>query len=550
MRSTVTLITYSAGNVRSAINAIEACGFAVKEAKTEDDIDNAEVSPIHLDSHLKYQIIIFPGVGSFSSVMESLEEQRFIEPLRRYISQDRPFLGICVGLQCLFEFSQESPGVKGMGVIPGKVRRFSEKKKPVPHIGWNLCAVQCENQSWIQDSSHYYFVHSYGFFLDDAAAAKEWVCSLTTYGSETFVSAVRRGNVFATQFHPEKSGRAGLDLIQSFLDQSAGPYLPPVQLVTPKNGLTRRIIACLDVRSNEANEIIVTKGDQYDVREKDSSRKIRDFGTPSDVAGFYYERGADEVALLNITQFRSCPLKDLPMLHVLREVSRKVFIPLTIGGGIRDITEPDGNVVAAIDVVSEYFNSGADKVSIGSDAVYAVERYLKEGTLSGASTIEQISKRYGKQAVVISVDPKRVFVASPSDTTHNTIKTDGALGPNGEQYCWYQCTVKGGREARDIDVIQLVTSCEKMGAGEILLNCIDRDGTNAGYDIELINHVRRSVGIPVIASSGAGNADHFKEVFCRTDAEAALAAGIFHRREVDIMDLKRELILNGCKIRD
>jgi imidazole glycerol-phosphate synthase len=107
-------------------------------------------------------------------------------------------------------------------------------------------------------------------------------------------------------------------------------------------------------------------------------------------------------------------------------------------------------------------------------------------------------------------------------------------GPNGEKYCWFQCTVKGGREGRDLDAVTLARICEELGAGEILLNSIDRDGTNAGFDLELINAVRNAVSIPVIASSGAGSAAHFLEVFTATGAEAALAAGIFHRRGLPV----------------
>ena len=115
--------------------------------------------------------------------------------------------------------------------------------------------------------------------------------------------------------------------------------------------------------------------------------------------------------------------------------------------------------------------------------------------------------------------------------------------------CWYQCTVKGGREGRDLDAIQLVQTCEKLGAGEILLNCIDKDGTNSGFDIELINHIREAVSIPVIASSGAGKVDHFSEVFEKTDVEAALAAGIFHREEVPIEAVKEHMREKGIETR-
>ena len=131
--------------------------------------------------------------------------------------------------------------------------------------------------------------------------------------------------------------------------------------------------------------------------------------------------------------------------------------------------------------------------------------------------------------MVISIDPRRIYVDSPDQVTHRCIKT-GIPGPGGERYCWYQCTIKGGREGRPLDAITLARTCEKLGAGEILLNCIDRDGTNLGFDIELIRAVTDAVSIPVIASSGAGSVDHFLEVFTATEAESALAAGIFHRR--------------------
>ena len=203
---------------------------------------------------------------------------------------------------------------------------------------------------------------------------------------------------------------------------------------------------------------------------------------------------------------------------------------------------------SALEVAAEYFRSGADKISIGSDAVLIALDYLKTGKPSGKSSIEEIARVYGNQAVVISVDPRRVYVKSPDETPHKTIET-AIPGPDGEKYCWYQCTIKGGREGCDLDAITFVKICEKLGAGEILLNCIDRDGTNSGFDTELINAVKAAVSIPVIASSGAGSADHFVEVFQKTDAESALAAGIFHRREVPIQEVKQAMKEAGIEVR-
>ena len=309
--------------------------------------------------------------------------------------------------------------------------------------------------------------------------------------------------------------------------------------------MAKRIIACLDVRTNDNGDLVVTKGDQYDVRD---AGEVRNLGKPVELARRYYEEGADEVTFLNITGFRDFPMKDQPMLEVLQKTSENVFVPLTIGGGIREFTDSEGKYYTSLDVASAYFRAGADKISIGSDAVYVAEQFISSGVKTGKSSIEQISFVYGAQAVVISVDPQRVYVKSPEDTSHALITTKYP-GPEGEKYCWYQCTVKGGREGRDLDVVQLVQACEKLGAGEILLNCIDKDGTNSGFDIELINLVKNSVSIPVIASSGAGSALHFCEVFQKTNADAALAAGIFHRKEVEIAEVKKSVQMSGVEVR-
>jgi len=203
-------------------------------------------------------------------------------------------------------------------------------------------------------------------------------------------------------------------------------------------------------------------------------------------------------------------------------------------------------------------NRGADtiracrsgsQVSIGSDAVHAVaaihEREARgEPGLSGKTGIETILSAYGNQAVVISVDPKRVYV-SPSATREE-------LGPHFDslvigahargnvtaeergQAWWYQCTINGGRAVVDMDVVQLAKGVERLGAGELLLNSVDRDGSGRGFDLDLVQMVRDAVSIPVVASSGAGKVEDFVEVFDQTGVEAALAAGIFHREEVPI----------------
>jgi len=514
----ITLLDYGAGNVRSVVNAIESLGERVFVARSAKDILSADK-------------LVFPGVGNFRTMMDVLNRKGFSDALRRYLASNRPFLGICLGLQALFEKSEEAPGISGLGILKGYVKRFSVNLS-VPHIGWNGIRIQKPSfmANGLSGNEKFYFVHSYHVVPED----EDVVLSRTDYGYP-FVSAVQKGNIIATQFHPEKSGKSGLLVLKNFMDPAAASSAPVRR--TGKTRLAKRIVACLDVRANDRGDLVVTKGDQYDVREKG---EVRNLGRPVELARRYYEEGADEIAFLNITGFRDFPLEDMPMLEVLKQTSAHVFVPLTIGGGIRDYTDRTGRAWSALEVAAEYFRSGADKISIGSDAVAIVERFLKTGEKTGKSAIETISSVYGNQAVVISIDPRRVYVDRPEDTPMHVIKTEFPDNA-GRKYCWFQCTVKGGREGRPVDAVTLARACEELGAGEILLNSIDRDGTNSGFDLELINEVSKAVSIPVIASSGAGCEAHFLEVFTKTDAEAGLAAGIFHRKEVPIGAVKQFL---------
>ncbi|EEB08612.1 imidazoleglycerol-phosphate synthase [Schizosaccharomyces japonicus yFS275] len=540
----VSILDYGSGNVRSLVNAVKYLGYETEWIRDPAKVEDAEC-------------LIFPGVGNFGFVCDSLKEQGYFEPIRKYLASGKPFMAVCVGIQALFEGSTESPSSEGLGIFKGFVEKFDTQTKTVPHIGWNSCAVRSDlthEYYGLRPHSKYYYVHSYMLPANKLSIPTEFKVATTVYEGEEFIGAIMKKNFFATQFHPEKSGLAGLHCLSSFL---SGAFAVPIDGLasrlneTAVGGLTKRIIACLDVRSNDAGDLVVTKGDQYDVREKSAAgSEVRNMGKPVELCERYFKEGADEVTFLNITSFRNCPLRDSPMLAVLEKSAETVFVPLTVGGGIRDITDPDGTFHPALEVAGLYFRSGADKVSIGSDSVYAAEQYYQNGkTLTGKTAIETISKAYGNQAVVISVDPKRHYVDNPSVTSHHCVETS-RVGPKGEKYAWYQCTVKGGREYRDLDVIQLVQACEVMGAGEILLNCMDQDGSNSGYDIELIRSVKQAVSIPVIASSGAGIPEHFEQVFNETNCDAALAAGIFHRQTCSIADVKKHLEKTGILVRE
>ena len=443
----VWLLDYGAGNVRSVRNAIKACGFELKEVRGWEGQARgrervAQRAPIRcgggqrgpdprapLSHHLssspsvclqvesaadlaRAERLIFPGVGAYEQAMGALKASGLDGPLADYVRSGRPFLGICLGLQLLFEGSEENGGVAGLGLIPGTVRRFtcdaSTPRLPVPHIGWNdldLAAGRPPPPMLERvGGRRVYFVHSYR--AEPSPSNGDWVAATADYGGP-FIAAVAKGDVCAAQFHPEKSGGAGLDVLRGFLEGSRGVGQASAEPSgrARARGLARRVIACLDVRANDAGDLVVTKGDQYDVREgseddeqerapgaSGASGDVRNLGKPVDLARRYYEEGADEVTFLNITGFRETPLGDLPMLEVLRRASEGVFVPLTVGGGIRGTTDPDGTPHSALAVAAEYFRSGADKVSIGSDAVEAALAWYARGRVAdGSSAIEQIS---------------------------------------------------------------------------------------------------------------------------------------------------------------
>eukprot|EP00878_Enallax_costatus_P026793 GHUV01028792.1.p1 GENE.GHUV01028792.1~~GHUV01028792.1.p1 ORF type:complete len:424 (+),score=63.96 GHUV01028792.1:103-1374(+) len=312
----VTLLDYGAGNVRSVRNAIKKLGYSIKDVEKPSDIAAADK-------------LIFPGVGTFGQAMDVLKSRGYIQPLVDHIQSGKPFFGICLGLQLLFEGSTESGGHEGLGIIKGRVSAFDPARGlPVPHIGWNTLdqLKSSDLLAAIAPQDRVYFVHTYRAMPSEANA--DWVLATSHYG-EDFVAAVCNGNAMATQFHPEKSGTAGLEILRGFLEpdsaeaQAAANAANSRQLAfvggapgTDVRGLARRVIACLDVRSNDNGDLVVTKGDQYDVREKEGDRDVRNLGKPVDLAARYFAEGADEVAFLNITGFRDCPLEDLPMLQV------------------------------------------------------------------------------------------------------------------------------------------------------------------------------------------------------------------------------------------
>jgi cyclase len=254
--------------------------------------------------------------------------------------------------------------------------------------------------------------------------------------------------------------------------------------------LTKRIIACLDMDGGR-----VVKGVRF--------KNLRDAGDPAECARAHARSGADEIVLLDITATSG---NRRTLLDAVRSTARSLFVPFTVGGGIRQLDD-----AAAV------FDAGADKIAINSAAV-------REPALIG-----KIAGRFGSQAVVVAIDAKKI---------------DGRSANGG-----FEVFVAGGRVPTGRDASQWAREAAACGAGEILLTSMDRDGTQSGFDCELVRAVAETVSIPVIASGGAGSAQDFIEVFRDGHADAALAASIFHFGIENIAQLKRELLDASVPVR-
>jgi cyclase len=255
--------------------------------------------------------------------------------------------------------------------------------------------------------------------------------------------------------------------------------------------LAKRIIPCLDVDNGR-----VVKGVKF--------VEIRDAGDPVENARRYNLEGADELTFLDITA--SSDDRDT-MAHVVRDVAKEVFIPLTVGGGIRELGD-----------IRRMLNAGADKISINTAAVFNPE------------FVARAADKFGSQCIVVAVDAKRVSAAD-------------------EPGRW-QIFTHGGRKPTGIDVLEWVTRMDSYGAGEILLTSMDRDGTRIGFDNELTRQVSRAIKIPVIASGGVGNLQHLADGILEGEADAVLAASIFHFGEFRISEAKAYMRRQGIEVRD
>ncbi len=273
--------------------------------------------------------------------------------------------------------------------------------------------------------------------------------------------------------------------------------------------LTKRIIPCLDVREGR-----VVKGTQF--------VNLRDAGDPVEVAALYDREGADELIFLDIAASHE---RRRIMIDVVARTAEQAFMPLTVGGGIRTLEDIRGLLQA-----------GADKVSLNTAAV------------QDPDLIRRSAERYGSQCIVLAIDAKRRAESREPRAETDLSRLAATQGVPGSQLSW-EVYIHGGRTPTGKDAVAWAVEGEKLGAGEILITSMDRDGTKDGYDLELTRAIAEAMRIPVIASGGAGTLEHLYQGLVLGKADAVLAASIFHYREFTIPEAKRFLNERGVPVR-
>ena len=467
------LIDYGAGNLFSVQNALNRLGLGSRLITSPAGLKDVER-------------IILPGVGNFGAAAERLRASGVFDALKNWAAAGRPLLGICLGMQLLFDASEEDGGRSpGLGVFQGRVVELRGPRRI--HIGWNTIIPKGARR--ILPEEFYYFVHGFAPRAENACD----ILAESRFGETVFSAAVGRGAILGVQFHPEKSGVVGLDLLARWAGgrmesgTAAVPGLKASPIGTGKESSLPavRVIPCLDM-----DEGRVVKGVQFE--------NLQDAGDPAELARGYDAQGADELCFLDVgASWKSRKT----LLEVVRRVSKEVFIPLTVGGGLRSVED-----------IREALNAGADKVSLCTAAVE------NPGLLTVAA------ERFGRQCVVLSLDAK-------------------AKGGS------WTVTTHGGRRDRNIDAIDWAARAEALGAGEILLNSVDRDGTGAGYDLELLRRIRDAVRIPIIASGGGEEPAQAWAAVDQGEADAVLLASALHSGRRIVADYKTYLREKGARIR-
>jgi imidazole glycerol phosphate synthase glutamine amidotransferase subunit len=476
----VAIIDSGVANLASVKSAFTALGV--------ESIVTGEPDAVREVSH-----VVLPGVGRFQPGAERLRGSGMDQAIMETHRLGKALLAICLGMQMLGEGSEESPGIPGLGLFPGRFTRLPPSVR-VPHLGWNR--VVPDRPSPLPQGMAA-FANSYGL----TEAPEGWSAAWTTHGTP-FVSALTLGRTLACQFHPELSGDFGMGLIQAWmagdrtgLERSESPLgqdrrregearEPDLPGGPVFNQVAQRIIPCLDVKDGR-----VVKGIQFQM--------LRDSGDPAERASAYERQGADEIVVLDVA---ASPEAQATQLETVRSVRQTLHIPLTVGGGVRTVED-----------AQRLLSAGADKVSVNTAAV------------RDPSLLKRLAGMFGSQCIVLAIDARR----------------DGKS---------WDTVVMGGSESTGIDAIEWAREGTRLGAGEILLTSWDRDGTRSGGHLELLQAANDAVPVPVIASGGIGTRRDVADAF-RSGADAVLAASIFHDGDLTVRDIKVFLESEGVVVR-
>jgi cyclase len=478
------VIDYGAGNLRSVEAALARLGVEMRRVTDAVDLNSVDG-------------LVLPGVGRFAPAAVRLREAGLWEPLKAWGRSGRPLLGICLGMQLLFDGSDEDPGVEGLGLIPGVVARLNAPL--VPHIGWAPVAVRDPTApAWrrVPSRFHAYYAHSFAVPPGHPAATADTACPVP------FTAAVGSGAVRGLQFHPEKSGQDGATLLNGLIrdmgrppaseqavghnraaDVARGAALG--QSAPTDRGRPHRVIPCLDIKGGR-----VVKGVRF--------RDLRDAGDPVERARAYDDDGADEVCLLDVSASQE---ERRPLYDLVSRVAAELRVPFSVGGGIRSVDEMRRLLLA-----------GADRVSLGTAAVESPD------------LVREAAQRFGRQFVIVSIDARR-----RGDRVE--VMTHGGTRPTG------------------LDAVDFARDVVSLGTGEILLNAMEADGTRSGYDLALTRAIAQAVSVPVIASGGAGTPDDLARALLEGQADAVLAASIFHDGDITIREAKMALRTAGLEVR-
>lgn len=441
--------------------------------------------------------VILPGVGSFAAAMAELRAKGLDKALEQRFRSGSPLAGFCLGMQLFFDASEESPGVAGLGLLPGTFRKYPPSVR-TPRLGWG--EVRSDAAGGYLVDGWAAFANSYRLLDPPPGVYSAWA----DY-SGPFVAACERPGLLLCQFHPELSGEWGIGVLRRWLAQEAADFkaaagdagrgsLPGSRSV--------RIVPCLDVDAGR-----VVKGTRF--------LDLKDAGDPAQLAERYEAEGADEIVILDITagiEGRAT------RADTVRRVREAVGIPLTVGGGIGSLAD-----AAAL------FNAGADKVSVNTRAVRA------------PAILGRLAERFGVQAVVAAIDA----TARISGTREAV--PEAIAGAVSDSSPW-EVVIDAGRTRTGLDPAAWARKAVELGAGEILLTGRDRDGTGLGYDLALVSEVARGLPVPVIASGGAATPEQMYDGVT-AGAAAVLAAGVFHFGKRSIREVKAYLAEKGVEVR-